>query len=58
MSTRLSSGIVGAGIGMAGAGELLQSIVDRGILDLVCVWGDMGDALEALGDLFEGIGGL
>lgn len=46
------------GVGMAGAGELMHRVVDQGIVDLVCVWGDMGDALEALGYFFEGVEGF
>lgn len=43
-----------AGVRLFGAGELLREV--DGILDLVCVWGDMEDALGALGDLFECFG--
>lgn len=42
---------VGTGRGGAGVDDLLLREVDE-VLDMVCVWGDMGDALGALGDLF------
>lgn len=42
-----------ASMSLAGVGELVHRIYDNGIVDLVCLWGDMGDALEALGDLLE-----
>lgn len=51
-------GVMAVGAGLTGAAELVKKLVGEGVLDLVCVWGDLGDALEALGNLFEALEGL
>lgn len=39
-------------VGAAAVDDLLLLREVDQVLDMVCVWGDMGDALGALGDLF------